>query len=203
MKILAAADIHGSQYRLNLILSNVTKYSPDIVIICGDITQFGPGEVATQFLNQIPVETLALPGNIDPLEVNEAIDESRATNVNMKIVKKHRFTFAGISGVDERQTKEFAENYGKLIDEKIILITHVPPHGFQDRVFLGMHSGSKELRKLVDNCHPRLVLCGHIHEDPGFTKIDDTVVVNCSLGKRGEGALITIEKDDLKVQMIE
>jgi len=203
MKILAAADIHGSQYRLNLIVSNVTKYSPDLVIICGDITQFGPGDVATQFLNQIPIDTFAVPGNIDPIEVNEAIEQSRAVNVNMKIVKKNNFTFAGISGVDQRQTKEFAENYGKLMDEKIILITHVPPHGFQDRVFLGMHSGSKELRKLVDNCHPRLVLCGHIHEDPGFTKIDDTVVVNCSLGKRGEGALITIEKDDLKVQMIE
>jgi len=203
MKILAAADIHGSQYRLNLIVSNVTKYSPDLVIICGDITQFGPGDVATQFLNQIPIDTFAVPGNIDPIEVNEAIEQSRAVNVNMKIVKKNNFTFAGISGVDQRQTKEFAENYGKLMDEKIILITHVPPHGFQDRVFLGMHSGSKELRKLVDNCHPRLVLCGHIHEDPGFTKIDDTVVVNCSLGKRGEGALITIDKDNLKVQMIE
>ena len=203
MKILAAADIHGSQYRLNLIVSNVTKYSPDLVIICGDITQFGPGDVATQFLNQIPIDTFAVPGNIDPIEVNEAIEQSRAVNVNMKIVKKNNFTFAGISGVDQRQTKEFAENYGKLMDEKIILITHVPPHGFQDRVFLGMHSGSKELRKLVDNCHPRLVLCGHIHEDPGFTKIDDTVVVKCSLGKRGEGALITIDKDNLKVQMIE
>ncbi len=203
MKILAAADIHGSQYRLNLILSNVSKYSPDLVIICGDITQFGPGEVATQFLNQIPVETLALTGNIDPSEVNGAIDESRATNVNMKIVKKDSFTFAGVSGVDERQTKEFAENYGKLIDKDTILITHVPPHGLHDRVFLGMHSGSKELRKLVDNRHPKLVLCGHIHEDPGFTKINNTVVVNCSLGKRGEGALITFEKDNLDVQMIE
>ena len=203
MKILAAADIHGSQYRLNLILSNLAKYSPDLLIICGDITQFGPGEVATQFLNQIPVETLALPGNIDPSEVNGAIDESRATNVHMKIVKKDALTFAGISGVDERQTKEFAENYGKLIDKDTILITHVPPHGLQDRVFLGMHSGSKELRKLVDNHHPKLVLCGHIHEDPGFTKIDDTVVVNCSLGKRGEGALITFEKDKLDVKMLE
>ena len=203
MKILAAADIHGSQYRLNLILSNVSKYSPDLVIICGDITQFGPGEVATQFLNQIFVETFALPGNIDPSEVNEAIDESRATNVNMKIVKKDSLTFAGVSGIDEHQTKEFAENYGKLIDKDTILITHVPPHGLQDRVFLGMHSGSKELRKLLDNHHPKLVLCGHIHEDPGFTKINNTVVVNCSLGKRGEGALVTFEKDNLDVQMIE
>ncbi|MEE9440640.1 MAG: metallophosphoesterase, partial [Candidatus Thermoplasmatota archaeon] len=63
MKILAVADIHGSQYRLNAVLDNIKKYSPDLVIICGDITQFGPGDVATNFLNQIPVETFAIPGN--------------------------------------------------------------------------------------------------------------------------------------------
>ena len=63
-----------------------------------------------------------------------------------------------------------------------------------DKVFFGMHGGSKELRDLVDIIHPRLVLCGHIHEDPGFTKINSTTVVNCSMGKRGEGALIEINR---------
>ena len=53
MKIFAAADIHGSQYRLNIILNHVEKYEPDLVVICGDITQFGPGDVAKNFLNQM------------------------------------------------------------------------------------------------------------------------------------------------------
>ena len=78
MKILAVADINGSQYRLNVVLDNIKKYSPDLVIICGDITQFGPGEVATNFLNQIPVETFAIPCNIDTSEVCPAISESNA-----------------------------------------------------------------------------------------------------------------------------
>ena len=82
MKILAVADIHGSQYRLNNVLDNVEKYSPDLVIICGDITQFGPGDVATNFLNQIPVETVAIPGNIDTPEVGDAINESNAENID-------------------------------------------------------------------------------------------------------------------------
>ena len=52
MKILAVADIHGAQYRLNLVLKNIEIYSPDLVVICGDITQFGPGELAKNFLYQ-------------------------------------------------------------------------------------------------------------------------------------------------------
>ena len=65
-----------------------------------------------------------------------------------------------------------------------------------------MHSGSEELRRVVDTYHPRLVLCGHIHEDPGITKTDSTLIVNCSMGKRGSGALITMEKT-LKAEMLD
>ena len=71
MKIYSVADTHGSQYRLNLVLKNVERYSPDLVVFCGDITQFGPGDVAKNFLDQIPVDTLAVTGNID------SIDEKR------------------------------------------------------------------------------------------------------------------------------
>jgi hypothetical protein len=65
-----------------------------------------------------------------------------------------------------------------------------------------MHGGSKELREIVEKFKPRLVLCGHIHEDPGVSKMDDTIVVNCSMGKRGEGALIEIN-DKIDVEMLE
>jgi Icc-related predicted phosphoesterase len=80
MKLLAVADIHGLQYRLNTVLQSVDSYSPDLVVICGDITQFGPGEVAKNILNQIPCKTLAIPGNIDTPDVERAIDESNATS---------------------------------------------------------------------------------------------------------------------------
>lgn len=72
MRILAAADFHGSQYRLNIVLNNIEEYAPDLVVICGDITQFGPGTLATNFLNQLPVNTLAIPGNIDTADVVQA-----------------------------------------------------------------------------------------------------------------------------------
>ncbi len=200
MKILAAADLHGSQYRLNIALKNVERYSPDLVVICGDITQFGPGEVAKNFLDQIPVETLALTGNIDTADVGKGIDSSKATKIEMKRVVKKGIPFVGINGVDPNQFKVVEEK--KLLDEKSVLISHEPPYGAQDKVFIGMHRGNKDLREIVDKYKPRLVLCGHIHEDPGITKIGNTTVVNCSMGKRGEGAIIDIN-EKLSVKMLD
>ena len=199
MKLLAVADIHGSQYRLNLILKNIERFSPDLVVICGDITQFGPAETAKNFLDQIPIDTLALKGNIDTADVDRGIDESKATKIEMKRVLKKGIAFVGINGMDPNQLNNIKEN--KLLDEKSVLVTHEPPYGLQDKIFLGKHGGIKELRELVDKYSPRLVLCGHIHENPGFTKEGNTTIVNCSMGKRGEGALIDIN-EDLTIEMI-
>ena len=199
MKIIAVADIHGSQYRLNTLLDNIKKYSPDLVIICGDITQFGPGAVAINFLNQIPVETLAVPGNIDTPEVGEAIIKSKAENIDLKKVTKNNFSFIGMGGeiisskpiiLDKGHKKPIEE----IIDENTVLVTHVPPYKLQDNVFIGRNIGSKELKSFVEKYQPKLVLCGHVHENPGMIRFHNTVVVNCSIGKRTEGALIEMNE---------
>jgi Icc-related predicted phosphoesterase len=199
MKILATADIHGAQFRLNIVLKNIESYNPDLVIICGDITQFGPGELAKTLLDQIPIETYAITGNIDTPDVSKGIDNSKATRIELKKIVKNKIPFIGISGVDIREFKPLEEK--KLLDDKSILVSHVPPYGAQDKVFLGMHGGSKELREIVDKYKPRLVLCGHIHEDPGISKLGKTTVVNCSMGKHGEGAIIEIN-DELAIEML-
>ena len=198
MKILAVADIHGSQYRLNAVLDNIKKYSPDLVIICGDITQFGPGEMATNFLNQIHVETFAIPGNIDTSEVGPAIDNSNAENIDLKRVVKNDISFVGIGGETVSLTNVITDkgkkrSFDEVINEKTVVVTHVPPYKLQDKVYIGHHIGSRELKKLVEKYRPQLVLCGHVHEDPGMTMFHDSVIVNCSMGKRTEGALIEID----------
>lgn len=210
MKILAIADLHGSQYRLNLVLKNVEKYSPDLVVVCGDITQFGPGDTAKNFLDQIPVETFAVHGNIDIENVLKNIDGSKAKNIHLKRVKKNGIPFIGIGGGNPLQfnnrlsftNNKIEESIIDKIDESTVLVSHIPPFGLQDKVFLGVHSGSKKLRKLIDDNKPQLVLCGHIHENPGVSKTNGTIVVNCSIGKKGEGALIEINKN-IYVKMLD
>ena len=209
MKIYSVADIHGSQYRLNIVLKNIEKYSPELMVICGDITQFGPGDVAKNFLNQIKTDTVAVPGNIDTPEVNQSIMESKAVNINYKRVVKSGNTFVGIGGDLSDSLSEVFIKYNntsfpleKSIDKETILVTHVPPYKTQDKVFLGHYSGSKDLRELVDKLTPKLVLCGHIHEDPGVTKLKNTIVVNCSIGKRTEGAIIDLN-DKINVEILD
>ena len=200
MKILAVADIHGAQYRLNLVLKNIERYSPDLLVVCGDITQFGPGELARNFLNQIPIDTIAVTGNIDTLEVGKAIDDSKATKIELKKVVRKGVSFVGVSGINPDHFKLLDEK--KMINNQTVLVTHVPPFDTKDKVFIGMHGGNKELRALIYKYSPRLVISGHIHEDPGFIKIGKTIFVNCSMGKSGEGALIKLDKN-VSIKMLD
>jgi uncharacterized protein len=208
MKILAVADIHGSQYRLNLVLKNIEIHNPDLVVLCGDITQFGPGKLATNLLNQIPVKTFAIPGNIDTFDVDQGIIASNATYLHMRRVVAQGIPFIGVGReipspltdiiIDGAEKKSLMN----VLDKTSVLVTHVPPFKLQDKIFIGSHGGSKELRTLIDTCKPRFVLCGHIHEDPGVTKLANTTIVNCSLGKRTEGAIVEIN-DNTKVTILD
>ncbi|MCD6411848.1 MAG: metallophosphoesterase family protein [Thermoplasmata archaeon] len=200
MRIISTADLHGKQYRLNQFLEAIEEYSPDVAVICGDITHLGPGELAKIMLDQIPIDVVAIPGNMDTKEVLEYIEKSKARNIHLKSVEIKGQKFVGIGDVgfhfDKKEIEEEVE-----IDEDSILVTHSPPHGVQDSVFLGMHAGSKFIRKLIEKYSPKLNLCGHIHENPGFSKLGRTVVVNCSAGRDGRGALIDID-DEIEVKML-
>lgn len=203
MKILAAADIHGAQYRLNLILKNIQVHTPDLVIIPGDITQFGPAEQAIQLLNQIPLPTFAITGNIDTPEIEDAITKSNAKNINGTRIIFQEIPFIGLAGpltsplasVMIYDPKLGTISLDEIVDSKTVLVTHIPPYKTQDRVFLGHHIGSKVLRSFVETAQPRLIISGHVHENPGVTVLGSTQVLNCSIGKRTEGAIIYLNSD--------
>ncbi|MCJ2513375.1 MAG: metallophosphoesterase family protein [Candidatus Thermoplasmatota archaeon] len=208
MKILSLADIHGSQYRLNIVLKNIEKYTPDLIVICGDITQFGPADVAINILNQIKVKTLAIHGNIDSNEILKAIDYSKAINIHLKKEIVDNIPFIGIGGeIDVQFDLQIKVNasfkpIGEILDKSTVLVTHIPPYGLQDKFFLGLNSGSKDLKKIINKYNPRLVLCGHIHENPGFIKFKNTTIINCSIGKTGGGALIELN-NKINVKMLD
>ena len=208
MKILSLADIHGSQYRLNIVLKNIEKYTPDLIVICGDITQFGPADVAINILNQIKVKTLAIHGNIDTNEILKAIDYSKAINIHLKKEIVGNIPFIGIGGeIDVQYNLQIKVNasfkpIGEILDKSTVLVTHIPPYGLQDKIFLGLNSGSTDLKKIINKYNPRLVLCCHIHENPGFIKFKNTIIINCSIGKTGGGALIELN-NKINVKMLD
>jgi Icc-related predicted phosphoesterase len=64
-----------------------------------------------------------------------------------------------------------------------VLISHSPPKGAVDVSSSGKSLGSTAVRDCVERCHPRLVVCGHIHACAGQqAKIGDTVVFNAGPG---------------------
>ena len=62
-----------------------------------------------------------------------------------------------------------------------------------DEVGGRFHAGSKGVRRYIETHAPGVVLCGHIHEAPGTVHLGNTLVVNCSVGKRERAACITMD----------
>ncbi|MBU1713935.1 MAG: phosphoesterase, partial [Proteobacteria bacterium] len=74
-------------------------------------------------------------------------------------------------------------------------IAHPPPFGTLDKVLGKFHAGCKSLREIVSRRQPQMLICGHIHEMPGSAFLGKTLVVNCSIGMKGKGALIELNID--------
>jgi len=54
----------------------------------------------------------------------------------------------------------------------LVLICHCPPHGtVLDRVRLGLHAGSRSVRKFIEDHQPEFFFCGHIHEAAGVSTL--------------------------------
>jgi Icc-related predicted phosphoesterase len=122
------------------------------------------------------------------------------TDLHLTAVTAHGFRFAGIGGaimLPLRSRIAFREKRlltaaAALVDSRTILVVHPPPFGFRDRVLGRIHAGAAGVAKLMYQCQPLLVICGHIHEAAGIRQTAGTTVVNCSMGAGGGGALIRL-----------
>ncbi len=200
MKLLVLSDIHGSDTGLMTTIELGQRHNPDLVVVCGDITNFGPPTWAEDYLNRIPFPTLAIPGNCDPVGLEEIFEKTRAIDLHRKKRAISGLTFVGMGGSDHTPYNtpfEFGDHTFKkwldpIMEKNAVIVSHAPPYGAVDRNFAGRHRGSRSLRKLVDRWKPILVLCGHIHEARGIEMIGETVCVNPGPAKEGNAALVEL-----------
>ena len=205
MRALVIVDIHKSESALEKVKKLIDKQKPDLLIIAGDITTFGPLAFAERFLAGLPeIKTLALPGNCDHREILTVIDHSQAINLHGRNEKIDDILFVGLGGSNatpfntpfELTEKEIYERLDKIMAPGAILVLHFPVKGHLDEVPRGEHAGSEAALRIVQKYQPSLVISGHIHETRGV-KVDDNGVkfVNPGALKDGFAAIIEITPD--------
>jgi Icc-related predicted phosphoesterase len=203
MRIYAVADIHNRPNRLALIHDKIVKTQADILIVAGDITScFKPAPVVSR-LNDMPVPVLVVRGNSDPPWIEKLFkNHSNISSLHLTKTTIKGIGFTGVSGtvpVPFRSRicfneKPVLEKISQLLTKDDVLVAHPPPFGILDRVLGMFHAGCRSLYNIIVEKQPRLFICGHIHENLGTAFISKTLVVNCSIGKTGAGALIQLDK---------
>jgi uncharacterized protein len=220
MKIIAISDLHGD---IKPIISYLKDNKVDLIIIAGDITNFGPPELGEDLLNEISsfgIPVLAIPGNCDPESIHVNIDQSQAINIHARNMIIKNIGICGFGGsnptpfdtpleFEEIQIYDEAKKvFNGIENEEITLfITHAPPYGTKtDLLPSGSHVGSKSLRKIIEEMQPTLNICGHIHEARGTDKIGNTTIVNPGELSHGYAYLIQISDapgdEEVKTELI-
>jgi hypothetical protein len=204
MRIYAAADIHGKKEKIRIIRRSVTRYSPDLVVLAGDIAGWFNVDSTVRDLEDMGVDLLFVAGNGDPASLGPRISESfRFKPLHLKRVEIGGLAFVGVNGalavpfwsMIALNESEILKELAQLVDNNTFLVAHPPPRGGLDLVFGRFHAGSRGLERLIMERSPAAVICGHIHESSGVTKIGATFVVNCALSKSSNGALIDLSED--------
>ncbi len=214
MRIFAVTDLHGNAEKAEEFSRIIGEEKPDVVLIGGDITNFGTPSRAAYMLSFFTMEEGAVffvPGNCDPKELLGVEELEDARNVHGRMLSHDGYEILGLGGSNPTPFSTFTELSeveieGILRDLKpasnTIILSHLPPYGTKmDRTFWGHHVGSRALRDFVERSEPRLVVVGHIHEGRGRDRIGPSVLLNPGPGYRGFYAIIDIDEHDVGVSL--
>ncbi len=207
MIILHMSDLHGSRRAVQESRALVEEHGPDLFLVTGDITNFGPAEFAREVFEDLAVKAFGIPGNCDPLEVVPLM-ESMGVSLHGRTEEFLGYTFVGHGGSSptpfdtpfELPEEDILESLRDLMVEGAILATHSPPRGHVDETPWSGHVGSDAVRQVVDEFKPALVLCGHVHEARGVEK-GEVTYVNPGPAAQGYAALIDV-RDDVEVTLL-
>ena len=193
MKLLLFSDVHSSARACKHLVEQSREV--DAVIGAGDLCNMRHGlEVAIDMLKAIDKPTILVPGNAESdQELRQACREWKSSVVlhgeGSQIEGIPVYGIGGGIPVTPFGAWSFdlaedeAEQMLSALPTDAILVSHSPPRGVVDLSASGQHLGSTSLRKAIEEKHPRLVVCGHIHESAGRQEmIGNTPVINAGPG---------------------
>lgn len=192
MKIICISDTHGQHHDLKL-------PHGDILLHAGDISMRGRIHEVTDFLQwfsqQPHPNKIFVAGNHDFLferETQENIDKLIPKNIIY--LNDSGITINGMNiwgspitpwfydwAFNRQRGEDIRQHWEKIPLNTDILITHGPPFGILDKTKRGELVGCKDILPFIEKIKPKLHVFGHIHEEYGMKKMDETVFVNASV----------------------
>jgi len=216
MRIIAFGDIH-MDYKCVEEIPGIS--AADLVIITGDLTNYGgvgEAQVVLNAIEELNKNILALHGNLDQPSVAEFLIE-KGISIHGRGVK---IADVGIFGVGGSNTTpfdtpiEYTEDelrdivlraYEDVKDAPIkILVSHTPPINTNaDIISSGAHVGSKAIREFIEKYQPQLCLTGHIHEAKSTDNIGKTLILNPGMLCARNYIEVNIEGNNISAQIKE
>ncbi|MBN1755541.1 metallophosphoesterase family protein [bacterium] len=191
MKIITFSDIHGTTSILPQIESDLAR--ADLVMISGDITDFGrehEAQKVIQSIRRFNNRILAVSGNCDYPEVDRYLTMEKL-NLQHHSTVINELLFIGVGGSlntpfntpNEKADDDFGlELEGALSDQDfslpMVLLVHQPPYGTRIDLVRGQHLGSRVLRDFILKYQPLVCFSGHFHEAVGQDTLGNTLLVN-------------------------
>ncbi len=207
MKIVSISDVHMATR--NLARMGEVMRDTDLVIIAGDLTNYGGVEDARTVLDQVRHccgNVLAVPGNLDQAEVFGFFErENIALHGKGLVIDGVGIFGCGGSNITPFNTpSEFSEEeiYAVLMRgyeqvrevRPLLMVCHPPPFETKcDRIVGGRAVGSTAARKFIEQFKPDVCISGHIHESAAVDSIGSTTVLNAGAFKGG--GYIVVRRD--------
>lgn len=213
MRILCICDLHGDAASLGRILESAT--STDVVLLGGDLTNFGTPNQAEQLVamaQQRCARVLAVAGNCDSAAIDARLVELGVSLFRRGLVCDG-IGFCGVSAMppwmgnmyefpEEEIASSLASSYADVRDAaRSVVLSHAPPRGCRlDLTGRGQHVGSTAVRQFVDAVQPAALVCGHIHEARGIDTLGATMLINAGPAFRGHYALLELD-DEVRAEL--
>ncbi len=197
MKILAAGDIHGDMGLAQYLAERAEKEDVDLVILCGDLTfhEQSTDNIVGPFVKK-DKKVLLIPGNHETVATTDFLAELYGVkNIHGYSVKYEDLGIFGCGGanIGPHSTMTDQEIFSMLEQgfekikylQKKLMVTHVHPTKTKMEQLSEFVPGSDGVHKAIEEFHPDIMLCSHVHEAEGIEEmVGKTKVIN--VGRHGK-----------------